>query len=141
MYKVKIFTVHKSKEKWLNDAIFEYEKRLSNEIKFSWNIFKDEKILEKNILEKKFYICLDEKGSLLSSLDFNKQIFHFFEKFKSELIFVIGSDAGLSKKVKENAFFTLSLSRLTFTHQMIRIILLEQIYRAFQIQKNTNYHK
>ncbi|NGX34938.1 MAG: Ribosomal RNA large subunit methyltransferase H [Candidatus Anoxychlamydiales bacterium] len=141
MIKVKIFTIHKTREKWLKEALFEYEKRLKADIKFDWQILKDEKDLEKKVLNENFYICLDEKAKILTSIDFSKKIFHFFEKYKSTISFVIGSDTGLSKKIKDNAGYTISLSKLTFTHQMVRLILLEQLYRAFQISKNTKYHK
>ncbi|NGX63799.1 MAG: Ribosomal RNA large subunit methyltransferase H [Candidatus Anoxychlamydiales bacterium] len=140
MFKVKIYTIHKTREKWLKLAIDEYEKRLTSVVKFEWIILKDEKDLEKKILNENFYICLDESGKSLSSIDFSKKIFDFFEKTKS-IAFVIGSDIGLTKKIIENANFQLSLSKLTFTHQMVRVLLLEQIYRAYQISKNTKYHK
>jgi len=139
--KVKIFSIHKTKEKWLKMALDEYEKRLSKDIEIEWKISKNEKDLEKKVLNENFYICLDEKEKILTSLDFSKKIFNFFENQKSNISFVIGSDTGLSKKIKDKANFFLSLSKLTFTHQMVRLILLEQLYRAFQIFKNTKYHK
>jgi len=140
MFKVKIYTIHKTREKWLKLAIDEYEKRLTSVMTFEWIILKDEKDLEKKILNENFYICLDERGKSLSSIDFSKKIFYFFEKTKS-IAFVIGSDIGLSKKIIDKANFHLSLSKFTFTHQMIRVLLLEQLYRAYQISKNTKYHK
>ncbi|HEU63817.1 MAG: Ribosomal RNA large subunit methyltransferase H [Candidatus Anoxychlamydiales bacterium] len=138
---IKIFTIHKTKEKWLKMALAEYEKRLTKDIKFDWHISKDEKDLEKKVLKENFYICLDEKAKILTSIDFSKKIFNFFENHKSKISFVIGSDIGLSKKIKTKANYAISLSKLTFTHQMVRLILLEQLYRAFQISKNTKYHK
>jgi len=141
MFKVKIFSVHKTKEKWLKDAILEYEKRLSPYIIFDWHIAKDDKDLEKKVLIEKFYICLDEKGKRLTSLDFSNKLFDFFQKNNSKLSFVIGSDTGLTKKLKTNSGFIFSISELTFTHQMTRLIFIEQLYRAIQISKNSKYHK
>ncbi len=109
MLKVKIFTIHKTKEKWLQTAIDEYEKRLSKDIKFDWHIFKDEKELEKKILKEPFYICLDETGNNLTSKDFSKKIFNFFENQNSKIAFVIGSDIGVCKKIKTKANYTIYL--------------------------------
>ncbi|NGX49255.1 MAG: Ribosomal RNA large subunit methyltransferase H [Candidatus Anoxychlamydiales bacterium] len=141
MLKVKIFTIHKTKENWLNEAIAEYEKRLTKDIKFDWQILKDEKDLIKKVLKENFYICLDEKAKSFTSIEFSKKIINFFENHKSKISFVIGSDIGLSQIIKTKANYTMSLSKLTFTHQMVRLILVEQLYRAFQISKNTKYHK
>lgn len=141
MLKVKIYTVHKTKEKWLKQALDEYEKRLKPIMRFEWIILKDEKDLEKKVLNEKFYICLDERGKSLNSVDFSKKIFDFFEEHCSQISFVIGSDVGLTKKISQRANYLLSLSNFTFTHQMCRVLLLEQLYRAYQISKNTKYHK
>ncbi|MFA6118850.1 MAG: 23S rRNA (pseudouridine(1915)-N(3))-methyltransferase RlmH [Parachlamydiales bacterium] len=141
MFIVKIFSIHKTKEKWLQEAICEYEKRLKNNFLIKWEICKDEADLEKKILNESFFICLDEKGQKLTSLDFSKKLFEFFQSNNLKINFLIGSDVGISKKIKDKASFVLSLSDLTFTHQMIRLILIEQIYRAYQIHENTKYHK
>lgn len=140
MFKVKIYTIHKTKEIWLQNAILEYEKRLKPYINFEWVILKDDKELEKKVLNEDFYICLDEKGEKLSSNEFSDKLFYFLQN-NSKICFVIGSDTGLSKEIKSNSNYTLSLSSLTFTHQMTRLILIEQLYRAIEISKNTKYHK
>lgn len=140
MFKVKIYTVHKTKEIWLQNAIFEYEKRLKPYINFEWIILKDEKDLEKKVLNEDFYICLDEKGEKLTSYEFSEKLLTFFQK-SPKISIVIGSDTGLSKQIKDKANLILSLSTLTFTHQMCRIILIEQLYRAIEIFKNSKYHK
>jgi len=140
MFKVKIYSIHKTKELWLQNALLEYEKRLKPYITFEWVILKNEKELEKKVLNEKFYICLDEKGQKLKSIDFSKKLFYFFQN-NSKIIFVIGSQNGISKMIKTNANIIISLSDLTFTHQMSRLILLEQLYRAIEISKNSKYHK
>ncbi|NGX55996.1 MAG: Ribosomal RNA large subunit methyltransferase H [Candidatus Anoxychlamydiales bacterium] len=141
MLKITIYLVGKTKESWLSQAINEYEKRLSSDIEFNYVIKKDLISLEKELEKTKFYICLDEHSLNLTSLEFSKKIFSFFQNNKSNISFVIGSDIGLTKKIRENASFLLSLSKLTFTHQITRLILIEQLYRAIQINKNSKYHK
>ncbi len=140
MFKVKIYSVHKTKELWLQNAILEYEKRLRPYISFEWIILKNEKELEKKILNESFYICLDEKGIKLTSYEFSEKLFDFFQN-NPKISFVIGTDTGLSYKIKNKATFTISLSDLTFTHQMTRLILIEQLYRAIEIYNNSKYHK
>lgn len=140
MFQVKIYSVHKTKEIWLQNAISEYEKRLKPYIKFEWIFLKDDKDLEKKILKESFFICLDEKGEKLSSGEFSEKLFYFFQNF-TKISFVIGSENGISNELKNKANYILSLSNLTFTHQMIRLILIEQLYRAIEIYKNSKYHK
>jgi 23S rRNA (pseudouridine1915-N3)-methyltransferase len=137
MFKVKIYSVHKTKELWLQTAISEYEKRLKPYMSIEWIILKDDKELEKKVLEETFYICLDEKGVKMTSTEFGEKLF----QIKGKINFIIGSDFGLSDKIKKNANIIISLSDLTFTHQMVRLILIEQLYRAIEIYKNTKYHK
>jgi len=141
MFKVKIYTIHKTKEKWLKEAIFEYEKRLKPFISLNFEILKNEKELEKKISKESFYICLDEKGKKLSSHAFSKKILYYFQKNHLNINFVIGSDKGISNKIKSNASFIFSLSDLTFTHQITRLLLIEQLYRAIQIANKSKYHK
>ena len=140
MFKVKIFSIHKTKELWLQEAISEYEKRLKPYITFEWVLLKDDKELEKKVLLENFIICLDEKGQNLSSLEFSQKLQSFFQT-SSKISIVIGSENGLSNTLKNRANYILSLSSLTFTHQMVRLILIEQLYRAIEISKNSQYHK
>lgn len=140
MFQIKIYSIRKTKELWLQNAISEYEKRLNPYINLEWLFLKDKSELEKKISNEAFYICLDEKGEKLSSAGFSKKLFHFFQNY-AKITFVIGSENGLCAKIKDKADFTMSLSDLTFTYQMSRLILIEQIYRAVEINKNSNYHK
>lgn len=131
MLKIKIITVGRVKEKWLNNALFEYEKRLSSILKFEWILTK-EKLLP-NFIDKET-ILLDSSGVELSSEEFADKIKELFQKYNSRLTFIIGGPLGFSKIPKTNLI--LSLSKLTFTHQITRLIFIEQIYRALTTSKN-----
>jgi 23S rRNA (pseudouridine1915-N3)-methyltransferase len=141
MLKVKVFTVGKNKEKWINDGIKEYEKRLSKTMHFEWIFFKNISQLETCMLKENFFICLDVLGHEIISQNFSEKIFNSFEENNSKLNFVIGDANGLPLILKERSNYNLSLSKLTFTHQMSRLILIEQLYRADQIMKNTKYQR
>jgi 23S rRNA (pseudouridine1915-N3)-methyltransferase len=138
---IKIITVGRVKEKWLNEALQEYEKRLSSILKIIWHLAKTDKELCSLIAKEKQYICLDIEGNMLSSDEFSKKLFTLFTTFGHALTFVIGGAEGLSQNIKTKAYYSFSLSKLTFTHQMTRLILLEQFYRAIEISKNSRYHK
>ena len=137
MYKIRIITVGKIKEKWLQLALLEYEKRLKKLAYIEWVLKRCEKELYKAVEKEKSFICLDEKGIFLDSENFSKKVL----TIGSKICFLMGGDMGISKDIQKKALFTLSLSKLTFTHQMTRLILLEQIYRSFEIEKGSPYHK
>lgn len=136
MFKVKIITVGKSKEKWLGDAIREYEKRLVGKMELDWLLFKDDAEME-HWAKENTYVALDPNGKLLTSEAWSKKMVQFGLRVN----FLIGSATGLSQKILEKAAFIWSLSPLTFTHQMTRLILVEQIYRALEIERGSKYHK
>ncbi len=121
------------KEAWLEAALAEYEKRLTGTAIVEWEL--------REVPPKEPYICLDPKGELLTSPAFSKFLYREWEKCGSRLTFVIGGPEGLTPEVVAKASRTISFSPLTFTHQFTRLILLEQIYRAVQIEKGTGYHK
>ena len=148
---IKIVCVGKIKEKYFVSAINEYLKRLSKYTKVSIVEIADEpsvekalKIEGKKILSKikddEYVIGLDIEGKAISSLEFAKKIDSVFLNF-SKLTFVIGGSYGLSKEVKDRSNFLVSFSKMTFPHQMFRVILLEQIYRSYKINNNESYHK
>ena len=154
---IKILAVGKIKEKFTKDAISEFEKRLSpyctfyileipaepvlNENSYErYKIIEGEKILS-IIKEDSFVITLEIEGKILSSQDFARKIDEISKDGVNELVFVIGGANGLSEAVSQRANFKLSFSKMTFTHQMARLILTEQIYRAFKILNNENYHR
>lgn len=148
---IKIVCVGKIKEKYLSLAIAEYLKRLSKYTKIDIVQVSDEanaeralkvegeKILSK-IRDDEYVIALDISGDSISSIDFAKKIDGVFNNY-SKLTFVIGGSYGLSTLVKKRSNYLLSFSKMTFPHQMFRVILLEQIYKAYKINNNESYHK
>ena len=88
-----------------------------------------------------YVITMEIKGQQLTSEEFSKKIETIINDGISELVFVIGSSCGLSQNITQRADFKMSLSKMTFLHQFTRLILVEQIYRAFKIMKNETYHK
>jgi len=143
---IKIICVGKIKEKYLRDAVDDYMKRISKyhklsiiELDDSNIILESEKIL-KNIDDKDYVVTLDIEGNMLSSTQLSEKIDKQFI-VNSNIVFVIGGSYGLDKKIKERSNYSLSFSKLTFPHQLFRVILLEQIYRCFKILNNETYHK
>ena len=154
---IKIIAVGKIKEKFTKEAIDEFQKRLgaycnlslieipAQEIKDD-NLAKrymeieGEKILSA-IKQDSFVITLEILGKMLSSEDLAQKINDLACEGHNEIVFVIGGANGLSPQVSARANFKLSFSKMTFTHQMIRVLLYEQIYRAFKIINNENYHR
>lgn len=138
--RVKIIAIGKIKEKYLLQGIDEYLKRLNRYCKIEIIELKDEgleKEAEKltKYLSKNTFI-LDANGKTTDSEGFAE----LFKKEEGEITFIIGGPGGISEKLKKAAK-TLSLSKMTFLHEMTRLILLEQIYRAYNIIHNTAYHK
>ena len=148
---MKIICVGKVKEKFFVDAINEYSKRISKYNKLEIIEIPDEsnesiamkkegeKILSK-IKDNDYVVTLEIEGNSLTSLEFAKKIDNNFNSNKN-LTFVIGGSYGLDESVKSRSDYKLSFSKFTFPHQLFRVILLEQIYRAYKINHNENYHK
>ena len=157
--KVTLICVGKVKEIFYRDAIKEYEKRLGAYIKLNTIEISDEKVkvendseialaMEKegnNILSKikdnQYVITLEILGKNLSSEEFASKIDNLMLTGKSDVALVIGGSYGLSDSVKKRSDFALSFSRMTFPHQMMRVVLLEQVYRAYRIITGASYHK
>ncbi len=155
--KIKIIALGKIKEKFLKDGIDEFLKRLSpytslEIVELNPVEIKDENLTKKaldeegaNILshikEDSFVITMEILGKQLSSEEFAYKIKEITMNGTSELVFVIGSSCGISDKVSQRANFKLSMSKMTFLHQFARLILVEQIYRAFKILNGEKYHK
>ena len=143
---IKIICVGKVKEKYLQEAISDYMKRLSKYHKVDIIILEDSNMSEertrilKHIDSKDYVITLDIEGKELSSLELADKLDKIFIT-NSSICFVIGGSYGLDREVKKRANFSLSFSKLTFPHQLFRVILLEQIYRSFKILNNESYHK
>ena len=153
--KVTLICVGKVKEKFYRDAIKEYEKRLGAYIKLNTIEINDEKVKVenpseiaiamdkegKNILSKikdNQYVIL---GKNLSSEDFAEKINSLMLSGNSDVVLAIGGSYGLSDEVKKRSNYALSFSKMTFPHQMMRVILLEQVYRAYRIITGASYHK
>ena len=155
--KIKIIALGKIKEKYLKSGIDEFLKRLTpyasvsvvelNPIEIKDENLKDkilqdegEKILS-NIKPLDFVITLEIEGQQFSSEDFAQKIKDLTNNGTQEIVFVIGSSCGIGKNVSTRADLKMSMSKMTFLHEFARLILIEQIYRAFKINKGEKYHK
>ena len=158
--KITLVTVGKIKEKFFEDAIKEYSKRLSRYCKLEILQVADEKTpegaseaVELQIKEKEgqrilslirddaYVIALAIEGKMLDSEELAERIEKLGVSGISQIVFVIGGSLGLSAQVMKRADYALSFSRMTFPHQLMRVILLEQIYRSYRIMTNQPYHK
>ncbi len=128
----------KSKERWVVEALAEYEKRLQHKMQIEWILVNTSCSLKEKALKEPFLIALDIQGKLLSSEELSRSLFH---KWGSRIAFVIGGPNGLCKEILSFAKEKVSLSLMTFTHQMVRVILAEQLYRATTIEEGSSYHK
>lgn len=157
---ITLITVGKIKEKYLRDAIDEYSKRLSRYCKLDIIELPDEKTPDnasekeelqikekegKNILSKikenSYVIAMDLKGKHITSQEFSSLIDNLGVEGNSNITFVIGGSLGLSEEVIKRANYKLCFSKMTFPHQLFRVMLLEQIYRGYRIIKGEPYHK
>lgn len=157
---INIICIGKLKEKYWQDAVTEYTKRISGYASIKIVELKEAKLPknasaadERNVMEKEgesilgkisdsdYVIALEVEGKMLDSVELSKKLMNTFASGSSTIDLVIGGSLGLSDAVKKRANFGLSFSRMTFPHQMVRVVLLEQIYRAFKIANNETYHK
>ena len=158
--KITLITVGKIKEKYLRDAIGEYSKRLSRYCKLEVVEVADEKTPDnasetvenqirqkeaerilKHIKDDSYVITLEINGKMLDSPGLAEKIENLGTKGESHLTFVIGGSIGLGEEVLKRSDFGLSFSKMTFPHQLMRVILPEQIYRSFRIINGEPYHK
>ena len=150
---IKIICVGKIKENYLKDAIEEYKKRLSKYTKLEIIEIPDEGLTEpiksmkiegekilKNINGKDFVVTLEINGKNIDSIELAELIDKKLIEY-SNITFIIGGSYGISEEVKSISNYRLSFSKMTFPHQLFRVLLLEQIYRAFKINNNESYHK
>ena len=157
---IRIITVGKIKEKYLNDGIAEYAKRLSRYCKLNFIQVTDEKTPDKasdalnrqikeiegnrllsHIRDTDYVIALAIEGKMLDSVELSDLVAKLGVQGKSSIAFVIGGSLGLSDAVLKRADYQLSFSRMTFPHQLMQMILLEQIYRGYRIMNHEPYHK
>ncbi|GAB6722281.1 23S rRNA (pseudouridine(1915)-N(3))-methyltransferase RlmH [Streptococcus uberis] len=158
--KIKIICVGKIKEKYLKDGIAEYQKRLSRFTQFEIIELADEKTPEKasqaeneKIMEKEanrilskignrdYVIALAIEGKQYASEEFSQFVTDITIQGFSDITFIIGGSLGLHSKINQKAHALISFGRLTLPHQLMRLVLTEQIYRAFMIQEGSPYHK
>ena len=157
---IKIICIGKIKEDYLKDGINEYLKRLSRYTKIEIIELKDiplkdnmsemeeekakeeeSSLIESRLKDSDYLIALDRMGKELSSIELSKKIDNTLSSVNKDIVFMIGGSLGLSKELLNKSDLVISFSKLTFPHQLFRLILLEQIYRSFKIMKNETYHK
>jgi len=143
---IKVIVVGNLKEKYWLEALKEYKKRLSKytkleiiELEDSY-LIKEKDLILKNIKDKDYVIILDIEGNELYSVELSNNLNKWLIS-NSNLVFVVGGSDGLHEDVKDRSDYNLSFSKLTFPHQMFRVMLLEQLYRSFKIINNEKYHK
>ena len=158
--RITVITVGKIKEKYLKDAIAEYSKRLGKYCQLEIVEVADEKTPDnaseavedairtkeaerilKHVKEDAYIVTLEIQGKMLSSEELAAKIERLGVQGTSHIIFIIGGSIGLGKEVLQRSDFALSFSRMTFPHQLMRVILLEQIYRSYRIICGSPYHK
>ena len=158
--KISVIAVGKIKEKYLKDAVTEYSKRLSRYCKLEIIEAADEKTpdhasvavedairakegerLLKHIRDDMYVITLEIGGKMLTSEEFAEKIETLGVQGKSSIAFVIGGSIGLGKEVLKRSDFALSFPKMTFPHQLMRVVLLEQVYRGYRIVNGEPYHK
>ena len=150
---IKIITVGQIKEKYLQDAIKEYKKRLSKYTNIEVIEVKDEGLVEevkaikleaekikKHINDRDYIVTLEIEGKQMTSVEFANKIDNILIE-NSNIDFIIGGSYGLSDDIKNMSRLHLSFSKMTFPHQLFRVFLLEQIYRAFKISNGETYHR
>lgn len=140
MIKIRILSIGKTKESWLEEALDEYVKRLKPTLQIEFAFAKNDAQLLEWLAKETRAIALDPQGKLLTSEAFSAFLYDQIEAGGARLAFVIGGPDGLPPSLRQNALL-LSLSPLTFTHQLARLVLVEQLYRAVEIAKGSPYHK
>lgn len=150
---IKVICVGKLKEKYWKDALEEYTKRISKYSKidiiecpdYNGNdintiLVQEKNEIQKHVGERDCVITLEIEGQMLDSVDLSKKIDSLYLNY-SNLTFIIGGSYGIHNEIKKRSNLALSFSKMTFPHQMFRIMLLEQIYRSYKILNNESYHK
>lgn len=154
--KISLIVVGKTSEAWLGEGIAVYEKRLQHYANFKIQtlspvknaaVLETEKLKEKEgemilkcIQSTDYVVLLDEAGKEFSSIGFSEFIGKYQTASVNHMVFIIGGAFGVSEGVKSRASMKMALSQMTFSHQMVRLIFVEQLYRAMTILKNESYH-
>jgi 23S rRNA (pseudouridine1915-N3)-methyltransferase len=151
--KIKIVSINNPHDQWVYDEIQKFIKKIGRDYKIDLIEIKPDKKAPNLIQKKKseaqsldkyirntFLICLDERGDSFDSINFSKKLLHLFARY-SDITFLIGGADGLDNQVLAQSNLTLSLSKMTLPHQLAKIVLIEQFYRAISISKNHPYHR
>jgi 23S rRNA (pseudouridine1915-N3)-methyltransferase len=154
--KIEFWCIGKTNEDYLNAGIAVFQKRIQKYNSFDIKIISDVKVtlktdvnrivsaecdnVMKNLNLDDFLVILDERGEMLTSIDFSEKLNKFLQLSVKRIIFLVGGAWGIHSKLKERANYTLSLSKMTFSHQMIRLFFIEQLYRSFSILNHEPYH-
>ena len=150
---IKLIVIGQLKEKYLKEAVEEYKKRISKYTNIEIIELKEEGLVEENkaielegekikkyISNKDYVITLEIEGKEIDSIEFAEKIRNIQIEYPN-ISFIIGGSNGLSNEIKELSNYHLSFSKMTFPHQLFRVLLLEQIYRSYKIINNEKYHK
>ncbi len=150
---IKIICIGKIKERYMQDAINDYLKRISKYTKLeiielnNYNsdnidevLINEKELILKHIKEKDYIITMEIEGNIISSEEFSEKIDSIYNHYPN-ITFIIGGSYGIHNDIKKISNYALSFSKMTFPHQLFRLILLEQIYRAYKINNNETYHK
>ena len=151
--KIKIVSINNPHDQWVYDEIKKFIKKIGRDYKIDLIEIKPDKKAPNPIQKKKseaqsldkyirntFLICLDERGDSFDSMNFSKKLLHLFARYP-DITFLIGGADGLDKQVLAQSNLILSLSKMTLPHQLAKIVLIEQFYRAISISKNHPYHR
>lgn len=154
MMEITLICIGKIKEKYLTEAINEYQKRLQtlasvkiielkeiNNLEANKCLYEEGKNILKLLSDNDYVITLEIEGKQLDSISFSQMIENHYTYSNKKLVFIIGSSCGLSDEVKSRSDFKFSFSKMTFPHQLMRVLFLEQLYRAFSIINHIKYHK
>jgi len=154
--KIELWGIGKTKIDYLLRGEDEYEKRLKHYVTFQQKIFehpkgwsklapteikkKEAQILLEHLKPEDYVLLLDEIGKQYTSLEFADQLQNYMNQGLKKVVFIVGGAFGFDDSLRQRAASAMSLSKLTFTHQMVRLFFLEQLYRAMTIIKNESYH-
>lgn len=153
--KIRLITIGKLQEAWLRDAQKEYAKRLSRfteleiielaeaseRLPLSKQLEQEAESMLKKLAPQDFLVALDLAGEILDSVELSRKLTQWFELGGAKVVFAIAGSNGYSDAVLARANFRLSMGKMTFPHQMARIMILEQLFRSFKIAKGETYHK
>lgn len=140
---IKIIAGGKKSAGWVLEAQQEYEKRLKKPFDIKWEIYEEEKLVKRlanwEFKSQELVILADERGANISSVELSEKLVRAFNASR-EVVVIIGGAFGVSEEVREKADFVWSFSRLVFPHMLMRVMMVEQIYRAQEIAHGGKYH-